>query len=124
AVTFADQSAVNPSTGEQIILWEWDMNYDGVTFNKIPALDNQTNFDFNPGTAGTYQVALRVTTDLGACSSMIVKSVVVDPLPNAGITPDVTSGCSILTVNFSNDEVNNQPLPVDRYVWEVDEGAG
>src|SRR5690606_3254656 len=72
----------------------------------------------------TYQVALRVTTDLGACSSMTVKSVVVDPLPNAGITPDVTSGCSILTVNFSNDEVNNQPLPVDRYVWEVDEGAG
>lgn len=123
-ITFTDQSTLNPLQGEQIVNWEWDMNYDGVTFNKDPSLDGQRNFDYNVGAAGTHPVALRVTSDIGGCSEILVQPVIVDPKPNASFTPDVTSGCSILTVNFTNNDFSNQPVPVSQYVWEIDNGDG
>lgn len=123
-IHFTDGSTLNSISGEQIVQWEWDMNYDGVTFNKEPGLDGQRNFDYNLGAAGTYQVALRVTTNTGGCSAMIVQPVVVDPLPGADFTPDVTSGCSILRVTFTNGGSPAQLVIVDRYVWEIDAGDG
>lgn len=122
-ITFSESSTLNPLAGEAIVSWEWDMNYDGVTFNKIPSLDNQHNFDYTLP-AGTHPVALRVTANQGSCSAILVQDVIVDPAPNASITPNVTSGCSILPVNFTNNDVTNQPVAVDRYIWEVDDGNG
>lgn len=122
--SFTENSTLTPINGESIILKEWDFNYDGVTFNGNPAFDNLTSFTHSLGVAGTYQVALRVTTDQNGCSAILSLPVVVDPIPNSNFTPDVTSGCSVLTVNFTNNSVTGQPDLIDQFVWEVDEGAG
>jgi len=122
--SFNESSTLNAINGEAIILWEWDFDYDGVTFTKDPAFDNQTTFTRNLGLANTYQVALRVTTDQIGCSDLLVIPVIVDPVPNASITPDVLSGCSVLTVTFANNSVGGQPDVIDRFEWEVDEKLG
>ncbi|MBX2910598.1 MAG: PKD domain-containing protein [Cyclobacteriaceae bacterium] len=121
---FNESSTLNAINGEVIALREWDFNYDGSTFVKDPAFDNQTSFTRNLGLANTYQVALRVTTDQFGCSDMVVIPVIVDPVPNASITPDVLSGCSVLTVVFANNSVGGQPDAIDRFEWEVDEKLG
>jgi gliding motility-associated-like protein len=123
-VTFADLSTVNSTLGEQIILREWDMNYDGVTFAKEATLDNQTNFNYDLGPAANYNVALRVTTDLGTCSALIVKTVTISPLPIASFTPNQTSGCSQLAIDFTNNSIVGQPDLIKEYWWEIDAGAG
>lgn len=122
-IDFEDASTLNPLQGEQIVAWEWDMAYDGVTFTKEPALDGQRTFSYNLGSAGTYQVALQVTTDQG-CSAMIVQPVVIDPLPEAVFSSSVTEGCSALEVTFSNNGSPASLVVTDRYVWEVDAGSG
>lgn len=121
---FEDLSSLNPINGESIVSWEWDFDYDGVTFNKDAGFDNQTDFDRTYGTAGTFDVALRVTTDQNSCSDIYVQSVTVDPMPIADISADNNSDCSVLTVNFTNNGVGSQPDVVDQYIWEIDEGSG
>jgi gliding motility-associated-like protein len=121
---FTDASIINPINGESIVAWEWDFNYDGVTFNNDVLFDNQTTFSRLLGGAGTYEVALRITSDQNACTDFFVQTVIVDPLPLAQITPDVTDGCSVLIVNFSNDFVGAQPDVIDQYIWEIDGGSG
>lgn len=122
--SFNEFSTLNAINGETIMLREWDFDFDGITFNKDPAFDNQTSFVRSLGPAGTYQVALRVTASQGNCSAMVVIPVEVDALPNASMTPDVLSGCSILTVTFANNAVGGQPDVIDRFEWEVDEKLG
>ncbi len=121
---FSEASTLTAINGETIVLKEWDFSYDGVTFTKDPLFDNQTSFARSLGAGGLYQVALRVTTNQNVCSSILVVPVTVDPLPNASFTPDVLSGCSILTVNFTNTSVAGQPDLIDRFVWEIDEKLG
>jgi gliding motility-associated-like protein len=123
-VAFEDASTLNPINGESIVLREWDFDYDGMTFSKDPAYDNETDFSRLLGTSGTYQVALRITTDQGACSAISVNSVEVNPIPTSSFTPNVTSGCSTLNVTFTNTAVNGQPDTIDRYEWEVNNGSG
>lgn len=123
ATQFTDTSTLNPVLGATITLREWDFNYDGVTFTKDPSFDNQTLFTRSMGVGSTYPVALRTTSSAG-CTNLVVIPVIVDPMPLASFTPDITSGCSILTVNFTNTSVIGQPAVIDRFVWEVDEGGG
>ncbi len=122
--SFNEFSTLNAINGETIALREWDFNYDGITFNKDPAFDNQTSFTRNLGAAGAHQVALRVTASQSNCSDILVLPVEVDAQPDASITPDVLSGCSILTVTFANNAVVGQPDVINRYEWEVDEKLG
>lgn len=124
ATVITDESTTNPVFSEQIVLREWDMDYDGVTFSKDPTLDNETSFEYTFAEAGSHRVALRVTTDLGSCSSLTEKEIVVDPLPTADFTVDKNSGCSLLTVNFTNNSVLSQPDAVLEYRWEIDNGSG
>lgn len=122
--SFSDNSTLNAIRGESITAWEWDFNYDGATFNKDAAFDNQLNFSRSLGAAGAYEVALRVTTDQNGCSDIFTQTVIVDPQPLADITPDQTSGCSVLTVNFTNNAVGSQPDEISQYIWEINNGAG
>jgi len=124
STVFNESSILNSINGEIIILKEWDFNYDGTTFNKDPAFDNQSSFTRSLATPGTHQVALRVTANQNACSGIVVIPVKVDPLPLTSFTPDVTSGCSILTVTFTNNAITGQPDVIDRFVWEIDEKTG
>ncbi|GAB1444984.1 hypothetical protein MASR2M41_06360 [Flammeovirgaceae bacterium] len=121
---FNEFSMLNAINGESITLREWDFDYDGVTFTKDPAFDNQTSFTKNLGLADTYQVALRVTTDQNNCIDILIVPVTVDPIPNASMTPDILSGCSVLTVTFTNNSVGGQPDVIDRFEWEIDEKLG
>lgn len=123
-VTITDASTLQSVSGETITAWEWDTDYDGVTFDKDPALDNRTSFDYTfPDGVGEFAVALRVTTSTG-CSAMIDKKVTVHPLPVASFEPDITEGCSMLTVSFTNHSATGQPDDIAQYVWEIDEGSG
>jgi gliding motility-associated-like protein len=124
ATTITDMSTVNPVADEQIVLWEWDLDYDGVTFTKDAALDNQRNISYTFPAPGSYDVALRVTTGTGACSATLQHTVVVDPVPEASFTPDITSGCSALQVSFTNHAVSGQPDLIKEFIWEVDAGSG
>lgn len=124
AMTITQTSVLNPIAGEQIVSWEWDMNYDGVTFAKEVALDNRQTFDYTYPGPGTYEVALRVTTNLAGCSSMSTQTVEVHPTPTASFTPNMTSGCSELTVDFTNHAVNGQPDAIKEFIWEIDAGTG
>jgi gliding motility-associated-like protein len=124
ATAFSDSSTVDPIMGEQIVSWEWDMNYDGTTFSKDPALDDERNFNHTFPGAGSYQVALRVTTNQGSCSQILEKTVVVDPTPLASITSDRSSGCSTLRINFTNNSIAGQPAQIREYRWEIDQGSG
>jgi gliding motility-associated-like protein len=123
-VSFSEASTLQAVNGEKIVLREWDFNYNGTVFNKDPAFDNLSTFTRLMGPSATYQVALRVTTDQHACSSLLVVPVRIDPLPNASFTPNVSSGCGPLTVNFTNNSVSGQPDAIDRFVWEVDARGG
>lgn len=120
----ADASTLTAVAGEQIVSWEWDMDYDGTTFNPDPALANQRNFQYTYASAGSYNVALRVTTDGAGCSAIVGHTAVVDPLPLATFTPDVTAGCSTLPVRITNHAVTGQPDAIREFVWEVDDGSG
>jgi PKD repeat protein len=122
--SFMESSTLQPINGEVISLREWDFDYDGVTFTKDPAFDNQNTFTRSLGGAGTYQVALRVTSGISGCAEMLVVPVTVDALPLASFIPDVTSGCSVLTVSFTNTSAVAQPDVIDQYVWEADEHLG
>lgn len=119
-----DASTLNPIVAEEIISWEWDMDYDGITFSSDASLINQRNIEYTYPRAGSYQVALRVTTNTGSCWALQQQTVIVDPLPLASFTPDVTSGCSTLPVRLTNHAVNGQPDSIREFVWEVDDGTG
>lgn len=121
---FSDGSTINPGNGETIALREWDFDYDGITFTKDPAFDNQASFTRSMGSGGTYQVALRTTGGVSGCTDIVVVPVTVDPLPLASFTPNVTSGCSLLTVTFTNTAVLGQPAAIDSFIWEVDARTG
>ncbi|HEY3405945.1 MAG TPA: PKD domain-containing protein, partial [Ohtaekwangia sp.] len=124
ATTFTDASTLIPIGTEQIATREWDLNYDGVTFDSDPTLLNQTTFTHTFAAAGNYRVALRVTTNQGSCSDIVDQQVVVNPLPLATFSATPLSGCSILDVTFTNTSVAGQPDVVDQYIWEVDAGSG
>lgn len=120
---FEDASTLSTIDGQTIISREWDMGYDG-TFDPDPTLTNQEDFDYIFPAAGSYDVALLVTTDGGGCSAMIIHTVLVDAIPNSLFSASTTSGCSVLTVTFTNNSIAGQPAVIDQYVWEVDEGSG
>jgi gliding motility-associated-like protein len=122
--TFTDVSTLNPIADEQIVLWEWDMDYDGITFEKDPSLDNKRTLEYPFAAPGTYQVALRVSTNTGTCASLSEQTVQVDPLPYSSFTADKTSGCSTLPVRFTNHTVAGQPDLIKEFIWEVDDGSG
>jgi len=121
---FTDMSSLNSVNGESIVSWEWDFDYDGITFNKDPSFDNQVDFNRTYSSAGTYDVALRVVTDQNLCEDVFVRTITVDPLPIANISANVTSGCSVLNVDFTNNGIGSQPDVITEYIWEIDEGSG
>ncbi|MEJ2004465.1 MAG: hypothetical protein P8X57_05760 [Cyclobacteriaceae bacterium] len=123
-VQFVDNSTLpSPVDGESIALREWDFDYDGVTFSPDPLYNDSTDFQRILGAAGTFDVALRVTTTQN-CSEMIVKQVQVLPAPVAAISTSDNAGCGPYSVSIQNNSVNGQPDAVDQFIWEVNDGSG
>jgi PKD repeat protein len=59
-VNFDGSSSYHETPGRSIIAWEWDFDYDGMTFD-LDAAGVQQTHPF--GQFGSYTVALRVTDD-------------------------------------------------------------
>lgn len=111
--------------------YEWDFSYDG-SFNVELVRTNNTDFDwYLDGTdiatgvepassvAGTYTVALRMTTEEGGCSDLITQMVTINENPNALLSHDAIGDiCPGDVVTFNNDS-NNPTLPGTVYQLEV-----
>lgn len=120
---FEDMSSLTAINGDNIALYEWDFNYDGISFNKDIAYDNQTIFDKNLGATNNYNVALRITSSSG-CQDIFQTSVTVHPLPVATFSINQSEGCSMLPVEFTNTSVGQQLVTVSGYFWEIDNKDG
>ncbi|MEY4571060.1 MAG: putative adhesin [Bacteroidota bacterium] len=92
--------------------------------NGIPGILNGTSNN-SPGITGAWNTSLINTTNIGTttytftpdpgqCASSTTMDIVVNSTPSPLITPDLTSGCTPLTVNLST---NN--LPNTQYNWLV-----
>ncbi len=103
---FTDQSTSAP--GDPIISWTWDFGNG----------DNSTQQ--NPSTTytatGTFNIDLEVST--AHCTARDTISVTVEPTPTAAFTQDVTDGCPILTVNFTNNSTG-----AVQYDWDFGDGT-
>ncbi len=100
--------------------YEWDFDYDGVNFTADATQISNNPFTHTFSQAGTYQVAHRVTTALGGCSDVVIKSVEVKPTPFVTFKADMLSGCSPLVVTFSVDTLlADQPAAVNAYLWHI-----
>ena len=80
--------------GDQVEFWDWDFSYDGVTFNQELRRTDGSDFDWyldgapvvgevEPATsvAGSYRVALLVTTQTGICSDLFETTITVNTVP-------------------------------------------
>ena len=89
--TFTDQSTFSP--GDPIITWNWD-------FGDGSGTSTQQNPNYTYINQGTFNISLTVAT--ANCVGTDTVPVTVEPRPTAGFNADVTSGCTDLTVNFTN----------------------
>lgn len=104
--TFTDQST--SSAGDPIIQWDWDF---GNGDNSV--LQNPTT---TYTADGTYEVILEVAT--AHCNGVDTVSVTVEPIPMAGFTQDINSGCPTLPVQFTN-----QSTGASGYQWDFGDGG-
>ncbi len=101
AVCLGSQSVFSSTSvasgGETIVLWDWDLNADGQ-FTDAAGPVVSTVFP----AAGTFQVGLRITTDLGT-EVVAYRLVTVNPVPVADFTaPDVCKGANTMLTSTSS----------------------
>ncbi len=77
--------------GDDINTYEWDFDYDGVTFNVDLTRNNNNTFDYNLGVAGTYDVALRVNSTNGCESVINTETINVLYNPNSDLEASYTN---------------------------------
>jgi len=63
-----------------------------------------TSVNANPAVTSSYTVT---GTDLNNCKNMATLTVTVNPLPLVTVSPQITSGCAPVCVNFSNTATGN-----------------
>ncbi len=110
-VQFQDQSLADTT----LIQWLWDFG-DGTTSAQANPVHTYAN-------SGTYTVSLRVRNLFG-CEDLLVRPAYIQVLqkPQADFVPSSASGCSPLTVNFTNTTVATSG-PITSYSWNFDNGS-
>ena len=102
-------------TGGSIILYEWDIDNDGVIDYSFSAPATQ---DHVYAQDGLYTVKLRVTDDLGSMNETTTTVNVSDTAPVADFTASNTIGSAPLGVTFTNNSIGyDGPLT---YEWDFD----
>lgn len=103
---FSDVSTVYGS--ETISSWLWNFG-DGFFSSEQHPVHFYTD-------GGDYDVTLQIST--AHCSAEVSQTVSVTNRPVANIVPQLTSGCSPLTVQFDNNS-----LEAESYMWVTSDGA-
>ena len=120
-----ETTTLNKINGNQVIRWEWDFDYDQLTFNADSVFDGvRPDTLLKTFNYGNHQVALRATADQYGCSAIFTDVVQVYQNPIATFTKDIDEGCSPLLVNFENTSIAMQPVGIDAYTWCIDYGNG
>lgn len=111
-ITFTDLST-GPAT---MTAWFWDFGDGNSTTATTPV-----HAYANPG---NYTVTLTVT-DAEGCSDTEVKAalITITTPPTTSFTADVTSGCTPLTINFTDTSTPNSAALVSR-LWDFGDGSG
>ncbi|MFM1931332.1 MAG: hypothetical protein RL226_635, partial [Bacteroidota bacterium] len=104
---FTDISSSSP--GDPIVSWQWDFGDGDQAFGPSPEHVYQNT--------GSYDVTLTVNT--ATCSNSTTQQIDVEPAPDPGFIADVLSGCSPLTVEFTNTSVGGVT-----YTWNFGDGSG
>lgn len=101
-------SLVPRINSDSVNSYQWDFSYDSLSFNVDTDLPNNDDFSSNLGPAGTYDVALVMTTAIGQCSDTLVKSLVVNPLPESSYSDTFISAiCPGGSIDFLNTSMND-----------------
>ena len=103
-VNFTDQSTNNPTS------WAWSFG-DGDS-------SSQQNPSHTYSSAGTYTVTLTASNACGSNSEQKINYITVNTAPVADFTGSTRSGCSPLTVDFTDQSTNN---PTSWY-WDFGDG--
>ncbi|MEQ8879011.1 MAG: PKD domain-containing protein [Cyclobacteriaceae bacterium] len=118
--------------GDYIDSWHWDFSYNGTFRSELIKTDSAAFEWFLDGTdivagnepsisvAGTYQVALRVTTAQGLCSDTFVRDVIVQPSPEPILDSDYSSP---ICANDSLTIYNNSDLSDGNYFLTISDGT-
>jgi gliding motility-associated-like protein len=106
---FQDLSTI---PGGSIVGWSWNFG-DGTISN----LQDPTH---TYGSAGTYNVTLRVTSDNG-CESVLQQSVRVENVPQADF--DFTNVCFGSPSAFTDNSNVNPPASIVNYAWKFGDGV-
>jgi gliding motility-associated-like protein len=107
--TFSSTSVA--SGGESIVLWEWDLDSDGQFDN---ASGPVVSYQFD--NSGTFQVGLRITTDLGT-QVAAYKLVTVNPVPMAAFSvADVCKGNNSMVLSSSTVASGD----IASWEWDLD----
>jgi PKD repeat protein len=104
AVIFTDLSS-NPNKNFPITKWEWDFNGDGVI--ERTDIVAPTPFTYTYTTPGTYTVTLKATNSGGTNTKTTTNYITAYGPPTANFTATPNSGCSPLTVAFTNTSNGN-----------------
>ncbi len=106
-VSFTDASFASPVPGDEIVSWEWDMDYTAEnreqnSFNTDKSGKETFSWIYNE--AGTYTIALKITNGTG-CSSVRIKSFEVKASPVALLSSNYSGHliCPLDTIRFTNE---------------------
>ncbi|MFN2422382.1 MAG: PKD domain-containing protein [Cryomorphaceae bacterium] len=100
----------NTSQNGSIYQWDFGNNTSSLAQNPIVSYTN------TEAVADTFDIQLVATSQFG-CEDTARSSIAVFPKPNAAIFADQTTGCSPLSVNFSNTSST-----ADSYLWNYGDG--
>lgn len=110
------------STGDPVI-YEWDEDYDGTTFDVNASNATGAPINFNYAGFGIYTLALRVA-DAEATTDIAVVTVSVNTpgniMPVADLLPVSSSGASPLTVDFDASGSADSDGFITWYLWDFD----
>ena len=104
-VTFLNNSTNSTS-------FQWDFG-NGLTSNQN---NGNTSYINNSGVDATYTVTLTASSGLG-CNDVATEQITVYSSPNANFTSDINSGCSVVSVEFTNNSTGGST-----YSWNYGDG--
>ncbi len=97
-----------PDVDDPVTSWRWSFGDNTTSTQQLP-----THTYANPG---NYQAQLIASTPF--CADTATVAVIIYPLPVANFSPNKTSGCSPLLVQFSNTSTG-----AVNYYWDFDDGS-